>query len=60
MDISAIGCFGDANSAMGLFGDRQFGDGTFWRRLFAVFLSLKTYNDEPVVHGLCDAITGAN
>ena len=60
MDFSAIGRFGDANSAMGLFGDRKVGDGTFRRRLFAVFLGLKTYNDEPVVHGLCDAITGAN
>ena len=60
MDFSAIGCFGDANSAMGLFGDRQFGDGTFWRRLYAAFLSLKNNMYELVVHGLWDAITGAN
>ena len=60
MDFSAIGRFREANSAMGLFRDRKVGGGTFRRRLFAVFLGLKTYNDEPVVHGLCDAITGAN
>ena len=50
MPIRRWDCSATEKSAMGRFGDA----------FSPFFLSPKTYNDEPVVHGLFDAITGAN